>query len=47
MQGAWSGERRLGLGNRLASRFLNQVDGQDLLYFLDIRARAIHRAIGA
>ena len=46
MQNAWSGERRLGLGNRLASRFLNQVDGQDYVYFLDILAAALHKAIG-
>ena len=39
-------DRRHGLGNRLASRFLNQVDAQEYVYFLDIRARAVHTAIG-
>ena len=33
MQTAWSGDRRLGLGNRLASRFLNQVDAQNGGFF--------------
>ena len=33
MQNAWSGDRRLGLGNRLASRFLNQVDAKDAWLF--------------